>query len=88
MGVQVGESGGKTPLLEKRECHIKHMKHYRYCCAPQQLLWRMRMQIRQRVKQQRWVLWSTVPNEWPPEQNDEKANSEKERDLTERLVLC
>lgn len=31
---------------------------------------------------------TTVLNEWPPEQNDEKANSEKERGLTEQLVLC
>ena len=31
---------------------------------------------------------STVLNEWPPKQNDEKANSEKERDLTEQSVLC
>lgn len=31
---------------------------------------------------------STVLNEWPSIQNDEKANSEKEQDLTERSVLC
>ena len=38
----------------------------------------------------RVVAESTVLNEleWPPKQNDEKANSEKERDLTEQLVLC
>lgn len=31
---------------------------------------------------------SIVLNEWPPKQNDETANSKKERDLTEQSVLC
>ena len=30
---------------------------------------------------------STVLNELPPKRNDEKANSKKERDLTEQSVL-